>query len=352
MNRDHIDDLKGTRSLGQVADALNLPGTGNRRFCPTCQTGPDHKTPDLSLGDGVWNCFKCGKAGDIIALIQHARDTDFRGAVAWLEELTGHRSDEDPKTPPRATKTPSETIPPGTVEAVLGAFLAACRPVEGPARDWVQGKVPTMTDELVHRLGLRCCGREYADVVRHLRDDHGDAALLAAGLLKRKGDRAVPVFWHYYASKAGFLVVPYLRKGRPVFLKARPPVSKDAAERRGLVRFLNTAGRVPCPYNADALSGRPDKILICEGETDTWAALAAGYAAVGIPGARNVKPDWIDAFRGIPAVYLALDADGAGKEGERIIASLFRSCGLPPPLSLPIPPGRDLTDYLTDGISE
>jgi hypothetical protein len=189
-----------------------------------------------------------------------------------------------------------------------------------------------------------------------LTERFGEDALQAAGLLKRnqKG-RLVPSFWHYYAKKAGFLVIPYLLDGRPVYLKARPPVSKEDAERLGLVRFLNTAAAVPCLYNADALKGQPERVLICEGESDTWTALSYGFAAVGSPGAKGFKEAWVLSFRGLQdgdgrsTVFLVLDADKAGGEGSLVIAGLFKAAGLPVPLKLILPPGMDLTDFMKEG---
>ena len=104
----------------------------------------------------------------------------------------------------------------------------------------------------------------------------------------------------------------------------------------------------------DALAAQPlaDKVLVCEGESDTWAALSYGFAAVGSPGARSFKPDWIEAFRpfidagGWSRVFLALDPDAAGAEGARTIAVLFRKAGLPVPLKLAIPAGKDLSEYM------
>jgi len=180
-----------------------------------------------------------------------------------------------------------------------------------------------------------------------------EAELVAAGLMKRnaKGD-LVASFWHYYAKKVGFLVIPYTLDGRPVYLKVRPPCSKADAERLDLVRFMNTAGTVPCLYNADALKARPARVLICEGESDTWAALSHGWAAVGSPGAKAFKPSWVEGFRafvdasGRSTVYLVPDADAAGKAAENAIADLFLTAGLPVPQKLTIPSGKDLSEYL------
>jgi len=47
----------------------------------------------------------------------------------------------------------------------------------------------------------------------------------------------------------------------------------------------------------DALKGQPDKVRVCEGESDTWTALAAGDAAVGSPGAKNFKAAWVEGVR-------------------------------------------------------
>ena len=206
---------------------------------------------------------------------------------------------------------------------------------------------------------LRFCGREYADTMTALKTRFGEDALTAAGLLKRsKKGQLVPSFWHYYANKVGFLVIPYLLEGRPVYLKTRPPCGKDKAERLGLVRFLNTAGRVPCLYNVDALAARPDKVLICEGESDTWTALSHGFAAVGSPGARLFKPEWVEAFRasvdaeGRSQVYLVPDTDAAGAEGSRIVADLFLKVGLPVPFKVTVPAGKDLSEYMKGGMTE
>lgn len=371
---EHINALKEAADPGRVAVALGLRGKGRRFFCPSCQADGG-KTPDLSVNAKGFNCFKCGLKGDLLKLIQVAGRLDFPGAVAWLERETGIRAPDRrrggyrgkdkaiSRPPARSCKADLDAGGVGKVisretpdPAVYDAFLAACRPVEGRALTWLKGKVPDMTDALVEGLRLRFCGKEYLEVMEKLKKDFPDAALIKAGLLKRsKTGRLVPSFWHYYAKKAGFLVIPYLLDGRPVYLKARPPASKEVAERKGLVRFLNTAAAVPCLYNVDALTAQPDKVAVCEGESDTWSALAAGWAAVGSPGARAFKPDWVALFNGLvdaagrSRVYLVPDADAAGAAGERIIADLFLKAGLPVPLKLNLPPGLDLCGYMKGG---
>ena len=370
--QDHIAALKEAADPGRVAVALGLRGKGRRFFCPSCQADGG-KTPDLSVHAKGFNCFKCGLKGDLLKLIQVAGRLDFPAAVAWLERETGinppdrrrggYRDKDKVKirapglscgavsVAGRAGKVISRATPDPDIYA---AFLASCRPVEGKALDWLT-KDKGIAPEVINALGLRFCGREYLDIIADLKTRFPEDALVAAGLLKRsKTGRLVPSFWHYYAKKAGFLVIPYLKDGRPVYLKVRPPVSKETAEGLKLVRFLNTAAAVPCLYNLDALKGNPDKVAICEGESDTWTALSNSFAAVGTPGAKNFKAAWVEDFRafqsdGRSRVYLVLDADKAGAEGSRIIADLFLKAGLPVPLKLAIPAGKDLSEYMKEG---
>ena len=402
-DKDHIAALKAAADPDRVAAGLGLRRgpRGPRFFCPACQ--PDGgKSPDLAVKGKGFTCHKCGARGDLLALVEVALGLDFPKAVAWLEDLTGipspgrkrgyHGPGKAEIVDPGATWGPVADA--GRVKgpetgsaadpAVYEAFLAACRPVEGAALDWLledKGIAP----DVVADLRLRFCGREYLDVMNGLKTRFGEDALATAGLLKssKKTGRLVGSFWHYYAKKAGFLVIPYLLDGRPVYLKARPPCGKDKAERLGLVRFLNTSAAIPCLYNVDALAAQPGKVMICEGESDTWTALSCDFPAVGIPGARNFKAAWVGLFAGFvttgpvdeeraaimeldgglskkaaglaaskglrSTVYLALDADKAGGDGSRIIADLFLKAGLPIPLKLPIPAGMDLTEYMKEG---
>lgn len=373
-DHDHIDALKVAADPQRVAVALGLHGRGSRFFCPLCQP-QGGKSPDLSVRDKGFTCHKCGEKGDVLKLIEVAAGLDFPSAVAWLERETGIPSPVRRGKGPKGDKgrglivdpgasceavrpNPVKTTGPAADPAIYEAFLTACRPVEGRPLEWLT-KDKGIAPDVVIALGLRFCGREYQDIMKALTDRFGEDALVVAGLLKvsKKAGRLVPSFWHYYAKKAGFLVIPYLLDGLPVYLKARPPVSKEDAERLGLVRFLNTAAGVPCLYNADALKGQPERVLICEGESDTWTALSYGFAAVGSPGAKGFKSSWVESFRGIEdgdgrsRVYLVMDADKAGKEGELVIANMFRAAGLPVPLTLVLPAGMDLTDFMKGGMT-
>ena len=128
-------------------------------------------------------------------------------------------------------------------------------------------------------------------------------------------------------------------------LKLRPLCGKAEAEVKGIPRFLATA-RDLALYNADALLAGPPRVLVCEGESDTLVALAAGAVAVGVPGARAFKAAWAEAFRGVAGVVLCFDPDTAGREGLAQVVSCFKAAGLAAPRVLRLPEGRDLADVL------
>jgi len=362
-DHDHIDALKVAADPLRVAAALGLQGRGSRFFCPSCQP-QGGKTPDMVVGVKGFFCHKCGENGDLLKLIEVAGDMTFPEAVEWLEGVTGIRPPDHKKRTGKDTSRteivqpgrsyeaarpdPVKTTGPAADPAIYEAFLTACRPVDGPPLAWLVDEKGISFD-VVNALGLKFCGREYQDVIATLTKRFGEDALRVAGLGS---------FGTYFRKKVGFLVIPYLKDGVPVYLKARPPMSKEDCGRLKIPRFLNTAAGVPCLYNADALKGQPERVLICEGESDTWTALSYGFAAVGSPGAKGFKAAWVESFRGLQdaggrsTVYLVLDADKAGGEGSRVIADLFLKAGLPVPLKLILPPGMDLTDYMKEGKKE
>jgi DNA primase len=351
-NEAHLKALKAAADPLRIAAALGLRSRGGRFFCPVCQP-EGGKTPDLVLNQEGFFCHKCGLKGDLLTLIEAVLQIDFPSAVAWLEKETGipspghHRrkAGEDEDKGQRKIVQPGASWKAVSADPdIYEAFLSSCRPVEGRAQDFLIKK--GIAEDVIIAQGLRFCGKEYQDIMNALTIRFGKEKVTTSGLGS---------FAYYFRKKAGFLVFPYQKNGRPVYLKVRPPVSKEDAERLGLIRFMNSAAAVPCLYNADALNGKPEKVLICEGETDTLTALSYGFQAVGTPGAKGFKKEWIESFRDIQdgkgrsRVYLVLDADEAGQAGERVIADLFLKAGLPIPLKLELPPGMDLTDFMKNG---
>ncbi len=130
---------------------------------------------------------------------------------------------------------------------------------------------------------------------------------------------------------------------RPVYLLAE---AVDEHTRKQGPKRLNLARPVPCPYMVHLLAftepGEP--VIVCEGPVDTLLAVQAGYTALGLPGAGVFRPQW--AMWLVPfEVYLALDADAAGRWGARRIARELWRVGKRCKV-LPLPDERDLAEWL------
>jgi hypothetical protein len=44
--------------------------------------------PELAIGDGHFECFRCGARGDVVGLVKLARKCDLETAITWLEQET------------------------------------------------------------------------------------------------------------------------------------------------------------------------------------------------------------------------------------------------------------------------
>ena len=339
IGKERIDALKNVADPVRVAELLGLEGRGRRYWCPSCQPGgaAEHRTPDLSVRHEGWRCHKCGETGDSIALVQAATGESFTAAVEHLATMIGMQPGEAPRnTPGRPRPSPQPMAPPELYEA----FLGGCRSLTDSVIAWVETKA--ITRAVVEAAGLRFCGRELPDLLGELRDKFPAEQIAASGLES---------LMHYHARRAGFVVFPYRHNGRPVALKCRPPFSKVEAEGRGLLRFMQ-CGSLSVPFAVDLLERHPRAdVILCEGETDTLAALSAGAVAIGIPGARAFKRSWVELFRG-RCVCLAFDPDAGGQEGTATIADLLEQDGQPRPERLPLPAGLDMSDHLAGWRSE
>jgi len=343
--RDHITRLKTACRGREIAVDLGLHGRGKRFFCPECQAGGG-KTPDLSVFDQGFKCYKCGASGDVIDLVVLAGRMSKAEAIAYLERRTGiERQKKGYQGMGRG-----ETAVPGVswtaisaISSVAGrpdsdgvnrplyaAFLdQVCRPIKGtPGADYLVGR--GIAAKVADKCGVRYCS-----------DLAGLWKLADRKKIKAAGLSSLYVFQKF---RLPFLVFPYIRRGQPNFIKTRCLLSKDEADRRQVPRFLNTGGTVPCLWNHDAIAGAVE-ILIAEGELDALAAIGKGFVAVGLPGWSHWKDAWTKDFIG-KEVILVMDADEGGKKGTADIAKRFMRAGLPCPRQLVLTKGKDLNELL------
>ena len=94
ISKDDLDRIKrasdSKEARATICDSLGLkkPAKQSRYWCPMCQTGSSHKSPDLSIERGV-KCHKCGYSADLIKLVEEIRKEGFFDAVSFLAEKLG-----------------------------------------------------------------------------------------------------------------------------------------------------------------------------------------------------------------------------------------------------------------------
>jgi DNA primase len=131
------------------------------------------------------------------------------------------------------------------------------------------------------------------------------------------------------------------REGMVVFFK----LAKDPADMTGRPKMLFTPGARAELYGWERVLAKPNQLIICEGEFDRLVLEAQGFDAVtSTAGATTFRPEWAEAFAGIPHVYLCFDHDAAGQAGAERVARMIPQARI---VRWPeeIGEGGDVTDF-------
>jgi len=122
-------------------------------------------------------------------------------------------------------------------------------------------------------------------------------------------------------------------------------LAKDPHDRSDAPKMLSMRGSSVDLYGWDTLRLKPRQVVICEGEFDRLALEGHGFDAVtSTGGAGGFKPEWAEAFRDIPEVFVCFDRDPVGYEGMARVCQLLPHAKL---VELPaeVGDGGDITDY-------
>lgn len=325
-----IDALKASLSITQVAERLGHRVVHGKFRCPySMRHAHGDRTPSVSVSEskGLFNCWVCPDVrGDVIRLVEISRNLDFRGAVDWLlgeffpEAVPEPGSSQNRPVPDISSvaspvkfvhREAAPEMDPLLRARIILAFFEALSPVEGtPAAAWLVKR--RIFKKTWNAMRLRTIV-DYDAVNRTLLEKFGLEALQKAGLFNENGNL------RYYRHR---LLFPYLdKKVIPRFFQAR------AIDPETKPKELNLRGAVPFPYNVSLLDGEPGWIYLCEGVVDTLTFLDRGFPAVGIPGVKSFKPEWVTLF-GKKRVIVCMDQDEAGRAGARTILEMLKNAGI------------------------
>ena len=354
-DREEIDSIKARLSITAVAGRLGIEVRKGKIRCPYHKRhAHGDRTPSVSISEdkGLFRCWVCEDVrGDLFDLLHVVRGYTFGESLEWIRsEFPGVMGPVpySPKT--SAAKAISANVSSVKIriqgdsseiisdpdeapadplfrEKIILSFLKLLKPVDDtPAARWLARR--KIFKKTWDKARLRYID-DYDRVQRDLLGLHSLADLQKAGLYNDKGHL------RYYRHP---LVLPYLDdEFRPHYFQAR---TLDSALQP---KELNLRGSVPFPYNKAALNGEPGWVYLCEGAIDTLTVLEKGFMAVGIPGVRSFKTEWLGLFRN-KRVVLCLDNDEAGWQGMDTLTELFESAGMDV-ARLELPEGQDINDW-------
>ena len=355
MTDEELKQFKSALSITKVAMDLGIPVARNRFHCffPTRHAHGD-RTPSVSISEerGTFRCWVCDDVrGDVISLVQFVKNCSFLEALNWLKGMYGfllpgvkppmqnRGGVSNGASPVNVSATnfasePNEALvakvavreaaleynSPEPIKEVVSederkkiilAFLKMLSPVDKtPAAAYLARR--RIYKPIWDKMLLRTI-TDYGTLNNKLKEMYDLEVLKYVGLFNEKGNL------RYYKHPLFF---PYLdAKRRSFYFQAR------AIDSTVVPKELNLRGTVPYPYNVSALNQKPGWVYLCEGVVDTLTFLGQSIDAIGIPGVRSFKTEWIPLFKN-KSVVLCLDKDEAGRSGTEYLQSVFAQAGI------------------------
>lgn len=308
----NLDAIKSALTCIVVAEKLGIDVPHKRdAVCPR------HKGASLRIKDDWWRCFGgCEAGGDVFDLHQFITGGDFRAAVVELAGWAGVQiewsEDEQRKADERRR-----------VEDVL-AYAAAFYQMHfggSVAESYANGRGWKDVAESA-RLGY--APDTWDGLAHSMREAKIDLGLgIAAGLIQQRHDGK------YYDLFRHRLVIPFIDRGRVVYLQARALGKGETTE--GEPKYLNTAHDSPPLYHLNgALQARTP--ILTESTSDVLSFTAhAHLPAIGTVGSQ-VKPQHLARLERLQHIYVATHNDKAGMEfADKLALALGERLRIVPP---------------------
>jgi DNA primase len=345
--KDSIERVKAAVDMHNlVSQRTDLRRVGSRwtGLCPF----HDERTPSFSVNveEKRYHCFGCGESGDAIQFVQETEGVDFVEAIERLAERAGIelvREQEDPEQEKRhAERQRLLTLLKRAGQfyvnylwnadeaAPVREYLARRGLDEVTLREFEVGYAPAAGDQLIRQAGKS--GESLDDLV-------------TAGLARRRNGKVEDAF-------RGRIIFPLAdQRGRILGFAGR--ALRDGQQ----PKYLNTSENKTVGFHkgqmlygmhkARAAAMKAARFVVVEGYTDVLALHQAGVPeCVAIMGTSLTDPQLEELTRVQGTVYLALDADNAGKQATFRAAQMARERNAELRV-IAMPGGRDPAEIIT-----
>lgn len=345
-DRDDIDRVRQATNLVELLEGVTKVRRSGSTFMAVC---PFHqeKTASMSVDParGLYNCFGCGKSGDIFTFVQETQGLQFPEALEFLADRAGIQLTRDPKAAKRRGERQA------TVDALRAAVDFYQKRLKsgadaGHARSYVRSRGYDVG--VVDTFEIGYSPEEWDLLVKELRAQGiAEKDMIGAGLAKRgRGGKL-------YDQFRGRLMFPIRDlRGDPVGFGARLLRGEGA-------KYLNSPEtrlyqKAKLLYGLDRAKSdiaRAGYAVVVEGYTDVIALHLAGYPRAVATCGTALGEDHFDLLRRFAdKVVLAFDADtagaGAAVRGDEL--STPSDLGLDLRVAI-MPEGRDPAELVQDG---
>lgn len=342
-----IESLKNRCNIVDVAQRLGVEVKHGRARCIHPQNHKNgDRTPSMTVSSdkNTFNCWVCPDVhGDVIALVQQVESVGFIKALEWLSDFSGQRigsPKQVPKQVPQQNSSPVDPtleiefrVPPKgsgpwvqrRSELVL-SFLRLCSPLEGSVMRYLNKR--KIFKKTIESQKLRYV-KDYRRVSDEMKAAFSMEELKEYGFFNDN---------HHLRFFKHELILPYLdEQGYPVYFQARS-IDPETSPKE-----LNLKGPITLPYNRPLLNLMPGVIYLCEGVIDTLTLIDKGFQAVGVPGVKAFREEWIDLFKN-KKVYIAFDNDAPGQEATSKVKEMLKSHGIFAN-NIQLPEGMDINSW-------
>lgn len=288
----------------------------------------DDKTPSLRVtpSKGLWNCFGCGKGGDVITFYEHLKGIDNKQAIA---ELSRNDGPEPIKAVPQvATKATSKATLKDIVRLYHSSLIAL-----DPPQNYLKGRgLVSVEGWKKYEIGY-CDGSRLKKIIGD--DQELQTELKALGVLNEAGNES------FY--KCVTFPLTNLR-GEIVGIYGRS-IEGD--------RHHYTKGKRSGLFNAGACK-KTERVILVESIIDALSLIELGVMNVlplyGVQGYTEELDRFLMGL-GLEEIVLMLDSDETGMKKMFELSELLISKGLQVS-RVEIPEGlKDVNELLQAGIS-
>jgi len=281
---------------------LRKEGKNHKGLCPF----HNDKNPSLVVYPETqsWYCFAEKKGGDVFSFVMQKENCSFQKALKRLADKSGITLPNNIQELDAAFKKKfvrQEIL--SQIVAYYNVYLL---------------KNKEVCDYFIKERGLSLDILKKYEIGYAPPELHGKLLryLSAKGFAKEDIVDTGMIYNNGREYLAGHIVFPYMSDGKVVYITGRGYPTKSHKK--------PFAGKLPQQhlFFEDAL--RNKEVIIAEGEIDTYTLQQAGFNVCGISGTTGFKEQWVQKFRNVENIYIALDGDEAGQSAALKLGELLK----------------------------